>query len=60
MAQTVERGLSVALGWMDPTLTGSELMIRQIDKTEEGATTLVERSKKDGGITMGHTTAAYP
>jgi len=45
---------------MDPTLTGSELIIRQIDMTDEGATTLAGGSKKDAGIVTGHKTAAYP
>ena len=35
-------------------------MVRRIDKTDEGATTLVGGSKKDGGIAIGHKTVAYP
>jgi hypothetical protein len=45
---------------MDPTLTGRELIIRRIDTTEEGATTLAGGSKKDGDIAIGHKTVAYP
>jgi len=45
---------------MDPTLTGRELMVRRIDTTEEGVTTLAGGSRKDGGIAIGHKTAAYP
>ena len=45
---------------MDPTLTGSELMVHRIHMTDEGATTLAAGSKTDGGVVIGHKTAAYP
>jgi len=44
---------------MDPTLTGGKLTVRRIEKTDEGATTLAGGSKKDGGVVIGHKTAAY-
>jgi len=44
----------------DPTVTGRELMVRQVDTTEVGVTTLAGGSKKEGGIVRGHKTAAYP
>jgi len=44
----------------DPTLTGRELMVHRVGTTEDGVTTLAGGSKKDGGIAMGHKTAAYP
>ena len=44
---------------MDPTLTGGELMVCRVDKTDKGATTLAGGSKKDGGVVIGHKTAAY-
>ena len=41
-------------------MTGSKLTVRRIDTTEEGTATLAEGNKKNGGVAVGHTTAAYP
>ena len=41
--------------WKSPTMTGSERMVRRIDATKEGATTLAGGSKKDEGIVVGNT-----
>jgi hypothetical protein len=45
---------------MNPTMTGSDLMVLRIDTTEEGTTTLAGGSKKDRGVAVGHTMAEHP
>jgi hypothetical protein len=45
--------------WKSPTMTGSERMVRRIDATKEGATTLAGLSKKDEGIVVGNTKTTY-
>ena len=41
------------------TVTGSEDMVRRIDATEEGGTTLAGGSKKERVLAVSNTTAAY-
>jgi hypothetical protein len=53
-------GFSMYNTRMDPALTGSELMVNRLNTTEEGATTVAGGSKKDGGVAIGHKTAACP
>jgi hypothetical protein len=53
-------GYSINNTRMDPAMTGSERTVCQIDTTKEGTMTLAEGSKKNGGIAVEHTTAAYP
>jgi hypothetical protein len=53
-------GYSMCNTRMGPTMTGGQHTVRRIDTTEHGTTTLAGGNKKNGGLAVGHTTAAYP